>query len=973
MAAVDVDNDTESIGNNDNNISKEDIYDNFDLDEIVDSLKERMHTKFEETVENHNIFERELGVTLIDDDISVSSSQTLSKEKGLKYPKGLKHRDITSKDILSNLDYLKTTPKGSKGSPFKLGHQDPELNEEFSVKDRLLGLPGRLGLTPAITNKYFGENARSQFYERYHYVKNQKEIQQTSSKDCTTSMIFDYEEKLLDNNTNMPFQPSRSGVVTSSLPSIGTKGSVTIVKNNLILLDSTTNDSEFSRTTLDQRRALTAPMSFEGRSKKSRGSASIKAITLQKELDSIIQSSNNNYLTKKQDMDQQIKNNIIENKKLLGYQFETESYLNNVPNLELDQSRNTLSSAGGIRKNKKKGQTKFFVGGSKSNIRSRVNQSENNSMNESTIWFENEDEPQFYDNNKTDFFKTDESNSFTLNISFDNKEGMDWDTISKKSNFKQKSIEDDDDMSVSSDCSLAFQSELKSQGFDLGVPSTPRTKYIENCCREKMNPRISLMVRKNLTKCLAFQHQGMGDKMAKLLASSLQDMPFISSINISDNNLTDEGLVPLLDAILGIKTLLELDLSQNVLGPLTAAAMAKYIASPTCSVEKLTMQRADVDDFECERFVSAIGMNKSLVNLDLSYNLIGGAENLNTVMPDLITGGEAIADLLRNKNCKLISLNLSWNLIRLDGAVDLASSLSINKSLIYLDLSYNSLGTNGGEALGDAIQLNTALETINVSNNSLDTVACLTICIGVIENRNLRHLIIDENPIGEQGAKAIMLIPTLIGSRLKISCRKCNIAIKDPKCFFDSDKVLSEYALDLSKPFERAVAITLLYQVASHPTYRFSRCEYDAGFKNCVNLDLQQIISKERMDYFDDSQKSVAQGLMKIVDAAKDIDAAKKLFTEIDLDGSGALDGYEFSELMTSVGIKMTEERAEETLSIYDSDGGGTIGLTEFLAFLKVQKREAEARLKDLVDLPVMAAKSNPKKRYLPPREGNSI
>jgi hypothetical protein len=968
----------DNIDNNDDNVSKEeDIYDNFDLDEIVDSLKERMHTKFEETTENHNIFERELGVTLHDDDASVSSSQTISKSKRLKYPTGLKHRNITSIDILSNVDYLKASPKGTKGSPFKLGQQDPELNENFTVKERLLGLPGRLSLTPAITNKYFGENARSQFFERYHYVKNQKAIQETSPKDCTESMIFDYEDKLLDNNVDMPFQPSRSGLVTSSLPSIGTKGSVTIVKNNLVLLDST-NNSVYSDTTLDQRRALTAPMSFEGRSKKSRGSASVKAITLQKELNSIIQTTNNNYLAKKKQMEIQNENTIIENSKLTGQQFETESYLsynNNTTNNELNLNRRSLTSAGGIRKNKKKGQIKFFVGGSKSNIKSRVNQSiSENSMSDSMTWFENEDEPQLFNEKKSDFFddinkKSDKSSPFDLPISFDTKEGMEWDTISKKSNYKQNSL-DDDDMSVSSECSFAHQSELKMQGFDLAVPSTPRTKYIENCCREKMNPRISLMIRKNLTKCLEFQHQGMGDKMAKLLASSLQDMPFISSINISDNNLTDDGLVPLLDAILGIKTLLELDLSQNLLGPLTAAAMAQYIASSQCSVEKLTMQRADVDDFECERFVSAIGVNKSLVNLDLSYNLIGGAENLNTVMPDLITGGEAIADLLRNKNCRLISLNLSWNLIRLDGAIDLASSLSINKSLIYLDLSYNSLGTNGGEALGDAIQQNSVLESLNVSNNSLDTVACLTICIGVIENIHLRHLIIDENPIGEQGAKAIMLVPTLIGSRLKISCRKCNIAIKDPKCTFDSDKVLNEYSLDLSKPFQRAVAITILYQIASHPTYRFSRCEYDAGFKSCVNLDLQQLISKERMDYFDDSQKSVAQGLMKIVEAAKDIESAKKLFTEIDLDGSGALDGYEFTALMTSVGIKMSEERAEETLSIYDSDGGGTIGLSEFLAFLKVQKREAEARLKDLVDLPVMAAKSNPKKRYLPPREG---
>jgi hypothetical protein len=33
-------------------------------------------------------------------------------------------------------------------------------------------------------------------------------------------------------------------------------------------------------------------------------------------------------------------------------------------------------------------------------------------------------------------------------------------------------------------------------------------------------------------------------------------------------------------------------------------------------------------------------------------------QNLNTVMPDLVTGGEALADLLRSEGCNLKSLKL---------------------------------------------------------------------------------------------------------------------------------------------------------------------------------------------------------------------------------------------------------------------------------------------------------------------------
>ena len=63
---------------------------------------------------------------------------------------------------------------------------------------------------------------------------------------------------------------------------------------------------------------------------------------------------------------------------------------------------------------------------------------------------------------------------------------------------------------------------------------------------------------------------------------------------------------------------------------------------------------------ECERFVCAVKGNKNLQELDLSNNKVGQAENLNTVMPDLITGGEALADLLRSEDCPLTTLKLAW-------------------------------------------------------------------------------------------------------------------------------------------------------------------------------------------------------------------------------------------------------------------------------------------------------------------------
>jgi len=343
------------------------------------------------------------------------------------------------------------------------------------------------------------------------------------------------------------------------------------------------------------------------------------------------------------------------------------------------------------------------------------------------------------------------------------------------------------------------------KNIDPQVLMSPRSQYISNCIMQGLNPRASLIVRKAMTKRLELQHYGMGDQMAAILAESIADLPHLQSINIADNGLTDNGMGPIIQAAVKIKGLLELNLSKNEIGDVAADALANYLKREDCPLQKLVMQTADVDDFEAEAFLSAVMENRSLTELDLSSNLIGGAENLNTVYPDLITGSEALADLLRIEGIKLKTLKLVWNMIRLDGAVDFCSSLAINETLTYLDLSYNSLAQDGGIMLGVAIEDNHALETLIIANNAIDAIACFTICVGIISNLTLKKVVFDGNPIAEQGARALMLVPMHAGGRVELSAAKCNVTMKDPRCWFDFTAPCRSYDLDLSDGFERAV------------------------------------------------------------------------------------------------------------------------------------------------------------------------
>lgn len=519
------------------------------------------------------------------------------------------------------------------------------------------------------------------------------------------------------------------------------------------------------------------------------------------------------------------------------------------------------------------------------------------------------------------------------------------------------------------------------KNIDIEAPSSPRSKYLQGCLRDNLPPRPSLIIRKNLTRSLHLQHQGIGDRMGKIFAESLQDLPFIHSIDLTDNNLTDAGLAPIIHAVVTMPSLTYLNISQNVIDGEAARALARFLATKHCPLVRLVMQKADIDDSECENFVEALNRNRTLKELDLSSNLIGEAENKNTVLPNIITGGEALGDLLMSGICPLESLHLSWNMLRLDGAVYLSKSLAMNSTLTYLDLSYNSLGKDGGEALGAALLTNRTLRTLNLARNNINGTACLTICVGIEENFSLRSVNLDHNPIGESGAKALMQLPVTSGSRVKISAEHCNVSIKDSveshRTEFDICSPDGNYSLNLGDPYEYAIAAKLLRIAACHPTFVFSHCSIScesttksSSAPRKIPIELVQSFSTEKAEYLDADQKLVIANLRRVEAAASDVEAAMRLFLEYDTDGSGSLDPDELQQLLCDIGLDLDREVIVDAISMYDIDGVGTMDIPEFASFLRSQKDEAVARYRDMTEYPVMCLRGNSKTKYAPPREG---
>jgi hypothetical protein len=166
-------------------------------------------------------------------------------------------------------------------------------------------------------------------------------------------------------------------------------------------------------------------------------------------------------------------------------------------------------------------------------------------------------------------------------------------------------------------------------------------------------------------------------------------------------------------------------------------------------------------------------------------------------------------------------------------------------------------------------------------------------------------------------------LPTIIGSRVRVSARNCNLQIKDPKNWFDSSMLVRSYNLQLDSPFDRAIAIILTYLIPAHQTYIIARSEYyDPEKRQSIDIALKEAVDLEyyKNKALSNEQLKVIEGLQTIQAATSDIGKAIQLFNMVDEDGSGELDEEEFAKLIDAVG--MDSSKSAEIMAEYDVDGG---------------------------------------------------
>uniref|UniRef100_A0A8C5FF52 T-complex-associated-testis-expressed 1 n=1 Tax=Gadus morhua TaxID=8049 RepID=A0A8C5FF52_GADMO len=169
-------------------------------------------------------------------------------------------------------------------------------------------------------------------------------------------------------------------------------------------------------------------------------------------------------------------------------------------------------------------------------------------------------------------------------------------------------------------------------------------------------------------------------------------------------------------------------------------ALARALKS--CHTLKvLRLCQSKVEDERCRILALHLLDHPSLLELDLSHNLIGDR------------GARAIAKLLSRS--RLEGLDLYDNEVAGPGGRAIAHALSRSATLRSLNLRLNRLGDEGGRAVGQALLTNRTLRRLHLGANEMGEASAAVLAQVLVQNDTLTSINLSCNSLGADGGKIL--------------------------------------------------------------------------------------------------------------------------------------------------------------------------------------------------------------------------
>ena len=222
-----------------------------------------------------------------------------------------------------------------------------------------------------------------------------------------------------------------------------------------------------------------------------------------------------------------------------------------------------------------------------------------------------------------------------------------------------------------------------------------------------------------------------------------------------------------------------LDLSNNRIGLNGAKGLAEVLQEDKCKISTLSLAANRLGDKAILALAGALGSSRALTQVNLSDCAIGCA------------GAVELANYFEY-NQGVAVLDLSWNHIRARGGEALAKCLASNQALTDFDLSWNGIGQlvidadgdptqPGAEQMGGAIADNTNLHRLDLAHNRIEEIGAFVIADGMDRNKTITQLVMDGNPVGQEGGRNLLRAIRELGDLRDISIRDCQMTSSDQK------------------------------------------------------------------------------------------------------------------------------------------------------------------------------------------------
>ncbi|XP_074076165.1 NACHT, LRR and PYD domains-containing protein 14-like [Macrotis lagotis] len=219
-------------------------------------------------------------------------------------------------------------------------------------------------------------------------------------------------------------------------------------------------------------------------------------------------------------------------------------------------------------------------------------------------------------------------------------------------------------------------------------------------------------------------------------------------------------------SLVGHRHLIYLDLDLQ-LGDDGMKLLCEALRHPHCNLQSLRLKNCALTEACCPDLSLALTCNQSLTQLNLGGNQL------------LDTGLQGLSKALGQPENRLQKLVLAGCGLTENGCQDLSAALTSNRNLTHLCLAHNSLRDEGVKILSMALKCpECPIQRLTLWSCGLTSVGCQDISAALLSNKNLTHLDLGENDLGDEGMK---LLCAALGQQ------QCNLQALDTLVCFLSE------------------------------------------------------------------------------------------------------------------------------------------------------------------------------------------